>query len=94
MGQVHLAEPVCLVEEELCDLLLHRALHQAQDTTLGRFEREAQATATLESLHTVRVYDFGRTDAGEFYYAMELLNGFDRYREVARSFGSIDELEQ
>jgi len=55
---------------------------------LERFEREAQATATLESLHTVRVYDFGRTDAGEFYYAMELLNGFDVEQLVER-YGPI-----
>jgi len=55
---------------------------------LERFEREAQATATLESLHTVRVYDFGRTDDGEFYYAMELLNGFDVEQLVER-YGPI-----
>jgi serine/threonine-protein kinase len=51
---------------------------------LERFEREAQATAMLESLHTVRVYDFGRTDHGEFYYAMELLKGFDCEQLVER----------
>ena len=60
----------------------------AASSVLERFEREAQATATLESLHTVRVYDFGRTDHGEFYYAMELLNGFDCEQLVER-FGPI-----
>jgi len=61
---------------------------EAAAQVLERFEREAQATATLESLHTVRVYDFGRTDAGEFYYAMELLNGFDVEQLVDR-YGPI-----
>jgi hypothetical protein len=36
---------------------------------MSRFEREAQATAALTSPHTVRLYDFGLTDAGTFYYA-------------------------
>jgi serine/threonine-protein kinase len=42
-----------------------------------RFEREAQATAGLESPHTVELYDFGVTDEGTFYYVMELLDGLD-----------------
>ncbi|MCK5798409.1 MAG: serine/threonine protein kinase, partial [Deltaproteobacteria bacterium] len=42
-----------------------------------RFEREARATATLESPHTVELYDFGRDDDGTFYYVMELLEGLD-----------------
>ncbi len=49
----------------------------AATKVLERFEKEAQTTARLESLHTVRVYDFGRTEGGEFYYAMELLKGLD-----------------
>ncbi|MBW1687856.1 MAG: protein kinase, partial [Deltaproteobacteria bacterium] len=47
------------------------------ETLLRRFEREAQATSTLQSPHTVEVYDFGITDDGTFYYAMELLEGLD-----------------
>jgi eukaryotic-like serine/threonine-protein kinase len=35
--------------------------------TLGRFEREAQATAALTSPHTIRLYDFGLTDEGSFH---------------------------
>ncbi len=51
---------------------------------LERFEKEAQTTARLESLNTVRIYDFGRTDSGEFYYAMELLEGLDLELMVER----------
>ena len=43
----------------------------------SRFEREAQATAGLQSPHTVSVYDFGKTQDGTFYYVMERLNGVD-----------------
>jgi serine/threonine-protein kinase len=42
-----------------------------------RFEREAQVTASLESPHTVQLYDFGVTDDGTLYYVMELLDGTD-----------------
>ena len=46
-------------------------------TQLRRFEREAQATATLNSQHTIRLFDFGAANDGSFYYVMELLNGRD-----------------
>jgi serine/threonine-protein kinase len=49
----------------------------ARRSAVARFEREAQMTASLSSLHTVRLYDFGVTDEGTFYYAMELLDGMD-----------------
>ena len=53
-----------------------------------RFEREAQATATLQSPHTVQLYDFGIADDGAFYYVMELLRGIDLAQLVER-FGPL-----
>jgi serine/threonine-protein kinase len=44
---------------------------------IKRFEAEAQATAALTSPHTIRLFDFGATDDGRFYYVMELLEGRD-----------------
>jgi tRNA A-37 threonylcarbamoyl transferase component Bud32 len=44
---------------------------------LRRFESEAQATAALTSPHTIRLFDFGATEDGRFYYVMELLDGRD-----------------
>jgi serine/threonine protein kinase len=44
---------------------------------IRRFEQEAQMTATLQSQHTIQLYDFGVTDDGAFYYVMEFLNGLD-----------------
>lgn len=49
-----------------------------------RFEREAQVTASLESPHTVQLYDFGVTRDGVFYYVMELLEGMDLHQLVRR----------
>jgi len=44
---------------------------------LRLFLREARATSSLGSPHTIQVYDFGITREGAFYYVMELLNGVD-----------------
>lgn len=55
---------------------------------LQRFEREAHATASLKSPHTVELYDFGVSAEGEFYYVMELLDGIDLETLVTR-FGPL-----
>ena len=54
----------------------------------ARFEREAQATSSLRSAHTIQLYDFGVADDGAFYYVMELLDGFDLEGLVER-FGPV-----
>ena len=56
--------------------------------SLRRFELEAQATAALTSPHTIRVYDFGLTADGTFYYVMELLDGRD-LESLVREFGPL-----
>jgi eukaryotic-like serine/threonine-protein kinase len=53
-----------------------------------RFEREAQATASMRSPHTIELYDFGVSDDGAFYYVMELLDGFD-LQALIEQFGPI-----
>ena len=42
---------------------------------VARFIREVEAVTKLTHLHTVRVYDYGQTDDGVFYYVMEHLDG-------------------
>ncbi|MBI5479125.1 MAG: serine/threonine protein kinase [Deltaproteobacteria bacterium] len=51
---------------------------------MARFGREARATASLRSAHTVRVFDFGASDDGVLYMALELLDGADLGALVAR----------
>jgi hypothetical protein len=53
-----------------------------------RFEREAQATASLRSPHTIELYDFGIADDGSLFYVMELLDGFD-LESLVEQFGPM-----
>jgi serine/threonine-protein kinase len=58
------------------------------DDMRRRFEREAQVIAQLRSPHTVTLFDFGITEEGAFYYAMELLDGVDTDTLITR-FGPV-----
>ena len=55
---------------------------------LKRFQLEARATASLTSVHTIDLFDFGVAEDGRFYYVMELLDGLDGERLVNR-FGPL-----
>jgi serine/threonine-protein kinase len=43
--------------------------------TAARFNREARATSALKHPNTVTLYDYGQTEEGHLYIAMELLEG-------------------
>jgi serine/threonine-protein kinase len=81
-----LARPVAI---KLIRAELLGARTPAEATALvGRFQREAEATAALHSAHTVALHDFGVTPDGVFYYAMELLDGLD-LDSLVRRFGPV-----
>lgn len=49
-----------------------------------RFQREASLTSKLRHPNTVTVIDYGKTDDGIFYIAMEFLEGHTLSQELAR----------
>lgn len=87
MGEVWHATHELLARPAAVKLVRGRA-HGYPPDFVERFRREARATAELRSAHTVTLYDFGVTEANEFYYVMELLEGLDLRRMIDR-FGSM-----
>ncbi|MEC7524673.1 MAG: serine/threonine-protein kinase [Myxococcota bacterium] len=53
------------------------------DIAVRRFEREVRTLAELTHPNIVRVFDYGATDAGVWYYAMELLEAKDLTEVIA-----------
>jgi DNA-binding NtrC family response regulator len=87
MGDVWLARHQLLARPAALKLVRDVASTSAGEdrrVVRQRFEREAHATASLQSPHTVQLYDFGATDAGGFYYVMERLRGMDLQRMIER----------
>jgi serine/threonine-protein kinase len=59
----------------------------ANEPSRRRFELEAKITSELSHPNTVTVFDYGHTGAGDFYYAMEYVNGID-FEQLVRRFGA------
>jgi tRNA A-37 threonylcarbamoyl transferase component Bud32 len=77
MGEVWVASHRFLARQAAVKLVRPPDASVDGRTALERFHREAQATARLTSAHTVRLYDYGTTEDGRLFYAMELLDGTD-----------------
>jgi eukaryotic-like serine/threonine-protein kinase len=67
---------------------LHAELSRDPSIT-ARFHREVGTVAQLEHPNTVRVYDFGSTDDGTLYIAMEFLDG-KALNRVIEMDGALD----
>src|SRR5688572_16251745 len=67
---------------------LHAELSRDPSIT-ARFHREVGTVSQLEHPNTVRVYDFGSTDDGTLYIAMEFLDG-KALNRVIETDGALD----
>ena len=82
MGEVWKARHRFLARDAAVKLIHQK--HSDTPTQLKRFEREARIIAKLECPHTVSIFDFGSTPAGELYFAMELIRGLNLDQLVHR----------
>jgi len=80
MGVVYKAQHSLMLRNTAVKVLLGR-----DEASLKRFEREVQLTAQLSHPNTVSVFDYGHTERGDFYYAMELLDGITLQEVIDRS---------
>ena len=84
MGAVYLATHRLMRREVAVKLITGKA----DPESIARFEREVQLCCTLTHPNTIQIFDYGRTDDGVFYYAMELLKGID-LEDVVGTYGPL-----
>jgi DNA-binding NtrC family response regulator len=88
MGEVWRARHQLLARPCAIKLIKSDLLGENRDSATERFRLEARTIASLSSPNTVRLYDFGVSETGSFYFVMELLTGMDLWSLVQR-FGPL-----
>jgi serine/threonine protein kinase len=82
MGTVYRARQAPIGREVAIKIL--RSDRAIDDVSRARFLREARANSLLTSPNTVTVFDFGQSENGDFYLAMELLEGESLGQRIKR----------
>jgi serine/threonine-protein kinase len=88
MGQVYLAKDKKFDTRRVAVKTVRQDILNSQDMQEGeaiaRFEREAQAAASIQHPNTVSVTDFGETPDGIFYLVMEYVEGETLHKLLRR----------
>lgn len=84
MGRVYRARHTLLRRPTAVKVLNMKNVRADMQAT-ERFVQEVEVTSQLSHPNTVTVYDYGRTAAGELYYAMEYLDGLTLHQLVKRN---------
>ncbi|MEZ6088687.1 MAG: serine/threonine-protein kinase [Pirellulaceae bacterium] len=82
MGQVFRARHALLKRSSAIKILRPDRLTTVD---VARFDREVKLAAQLTSPHTIRILDYGETEEGLIYFAMEYLDGLTMSSVVQRS---------
>jgi serine/threonine-protein kinase len=75
MGRVYTGEQQMGTSTRKVAVKTLLAQYAKDPQVLARFMRECGTVSELEHPNTIKVYDFGQTNTGELYIAMELLTG-------------------
>ncbi|HJZ68234.1 MAG TPA: bifunctional serine/threonine-protein kinase/formylglycine-generating enzyme family protein [Blastocatellia bacterium] len=81
MGSVYRAVHTGMARTEAVKLL--PSLSPGKDDAVARFKREAKMASHIDNVHAVTIYDFGQTDDGMLFLAMEFINGQPLSRVIA-----------
>jgi CHASE1-domain containing sensor protein len=84
MGRVFEARHSLLRRRAAIKVIAHE---HATEEQLRRFDLEAKTTSELCHPNTVVVFDYGRTRRGDFYYAMEFVNGIN-WEHLVHEYGA------
>lgn len=88
MGQVYLAKDNKFETRHVAVKTVRQDILSSDDLGEGeaivRFEREAQAAASIQHPNTVSVTDFGETEDGVFYLVMEYVEGETLHKLLRR----------
>ncbi|HEV2178808.1 MAG TPA: serine/threonine-protein kinase [Gemmatimonadaceae bacterium] len=86
MGQVYLAEHVKMRRRSAVKVL-HQGMVNDPDA-IARFNREASNASQIQHPNVAAIYDFGETDDGLIYLAMEFIDG-EPLRKVIERQGAL-----
>ncbi len=88
MGKVYEAGHLRLGSRRFAVKVLH-AEYARHNDVLSRFQREAEAAASIDHTHVLEVFDVSRTEDGRPYIVGEFLEGED-YHEYLEKVGKVD----
>ena len=89
VGSVYVAEHRFFGEKAAVKVLHQQPANTNAVEIAQRFFQEARATRSIQHTNVIKVHDFGQTDAGILYLAMELLEGVGIGHVLTR--GAIEE---
>src|SRR5436190_8733377 len=75
MGVVYRATDLTMKRAVAVKLIRASEGVELDEEVAGRFHREAKNTARVQHEHIIEVYDLGRSEQGDLYFVMELLEG-------------------
>ena len=85
ISNVYLAQHRMLKRPAAVKVLKQQA---TSDEWTARFQREVQLTSMLRHPNTITIYDYGTGPNGEFYYAMEYLEGLS-LADLVERYGPV-----